>query len=35
MSEHDDTFMAKINKEAQESWLGAIVAREGMTIDLT
>jgi phosphoribosyl 1,2-cyclic phosphodiesterase len=33
--DHDDTFMAKINKEAQEAWLGAIVAREGMTIDLT
>jgi phosphoribosyl 1,2-cyclic phosphodiesterase len=33
--DHDDTFMAKVNKEAQELWLGAIVAREGMTIDLT
>lgn len=33
--DHDDTYMAKINKEAQEAWLGAIVSREGMSIDLT
>jgi phosphoribosyl 1,2-cyclic phosphodiesterase len=32
--DHDDTFMAKVNKEAQESWLGAVVTREGMAIDL-
>jgi phosphoribosyl 1,2-cyclic phosphodiesterase len=32
--DHDDTYMARINKEAQEVWLGATVAREGMAIDL-
>ena len=30
--DHDDTYMAKINKDAQEAWLGAIVSREGMAL---
>jgi ribonuclease BN (tRNA processing enzyme) len=32
---HEDTFMAQVEKEAKAMWSGAIVAREGMRIDLT
>ena len=32
--DHDDAQMAKIAKEAQEMWLGSVVAREGMAISL-
>lgn len=31
---HEDTFMADIEREAREMWSGAIVAREGMRIQL-
>jgi phosphoribosyl 1,2-cyclic phosphodiesterase len=32
--DHDDAAMAKIAKEAQEMWLGSVVAREGMAISI-
>jgi phosphoribosyl 1,2-cyclic phosphodiesterase len=31
---HEDTFMAAIEREARDVWSGAIVAREGMRIQL-
>jgi ribonuclease BN (tRNA processing enzyme) len=31
--EHDDAFMDKIGEHAQKEWAGAVVAKEGMTIE--
>jgi ribonuclease BN (tRNA processing enzyme) len=31
---HEDTFMTAIEREARDVWSGAIVAREGMRIQL-
>ena len=32
--EHEDSFMAKVEQEARETWSGAIVARERMQLRL-
>jgi ribonuclease BN (tRNA processing enzyme) len=31
---HEDPFMADVERQAREMWEGAIVAREGMRIQL-
>lgn len=31
---HEDAFMAEVERQAQEAWSGAIVAREGMRLEL-
>jgi len=33
--DHEDDFMERLEKEAREAWDGAIVAREGMRIELS
>lgn len=32
--DHDDSFMAALEQEAQTAWAGAFAAREGVTVDL-
>jgi phosphoribosyl 1,2-cyclic phosphodiesterase len=32
--DHDDTFMANLEKEAQDVWDGNFVAREGSVINI-